>query len=104
MKEINDKVFILEQCLQKGELLTRRQVVALFYQSYTPDTDRKARFVISELAKDVPIIANSFGKGYRLAKNSQDVEGVRSTIKDLQSRIEELQKRLIPLQEFNNRW
>lgn len=62
--------------------------------------ERTVRDVISVLATKKPIISNSAGAGYKLARFAEDVEEVKHTWKELDSRIEELNKRKKPLIEF----
>lgn len=69
-------------------------------------SEREARNIIAECAMHYPIITNSGQKGYRRAKNIDDLtdnqllaeyNDVQLTINDLKSRIKCLKKRLKPL-------
>ena len=62
--------------------------------------ERSVRDVISTLSKRRPIISTSDGKGYKLALYVSDMEDVRHTWMELDSRIEELEARRQSLIEF----
>ena len=55
---------------------------------------------MSVLATKKPIISNSTGAGYKLARAVEDIDEVKHTWKEIDSRIEELNKRKKPLIEF----
>ena len=65
--------------------------------------ERSVREVISLLATKKPILSNSGNKGYKLAKSKQDLEDLKHSWMELDSRIEELQKRREPLIKFYER-
>lgn len=62
--------------------------------------ERQVRDIISVLATKKPIISNSTGAGYKLACSAEDIDEVKHTWKEIDSRIEELSKRRKPLIEF----
>jgi hypothetical protein len=62
--------------------------------------ERSVREVISLLATKKPILSNSGNKGYKLAKSKQDLEDLKHSWMELDSRIEELAKRREPLIKF----
>lgn len=65
--------------------------------------ERSVREIISLLATKKPILSNSGNKGYKLAKSKQDLEDLKHSWMELDSRIEELQKRREPLIKFYER-
>lgn len=65
--------------------------------------ERSVRIVISALATKKPILSNSSGKGYKLARSKADLEEVEHTWAELSSRVEELQNRMQPLIAFRDK-
>lgn len=62
--------------------------------------ERSVRDIIALLATKKPIISNSGGKGYKLARTVEDLEEVEHTWKEIDSRIEQLEIRKKPLIKF----
>ena len=62
--------------------------------------ERSVREVIGVVATKCPIISTSNQKGYKMAKNVNDLEEVNHTCAEIGSRIAELEKRLKPLNQF----
>jgi hypothetical protein len=86
--------------LGKG-YVTKGELAELFGWEY-PKQDRQIRDVISVLSHKYPIISLSdSNKGFKLAQNDSDLEQVKHSIAEINSRINELRKRLTPLIDFN---
>ena len=62
--------------------------------------ERSVRDIISLLATKKPILSNSGGKGYKLAQTIDDLEELKHTWAELDSRIEQLEERKKPLLKF----
>lgn len=69
-------------------------------QNHFDCTERHARDMISTLSKRIPIIAVSDRKGYKCARKVEDLELVRQSMAEIDSRIRELFARKEPLLEF----
>ncbi len=91
LKEIYKKIF--REKLESGETLFKKQLIRQFNIH-----ERQIRLYISELASEMPIIALSHKRGYRLATENDEIE-IRKQIKELTHRQEKLELRKRPLRE-----
>lgn len=100
-KPLTDKIKERANALYKF-LLTKQDFVTKYeIGAYLGvKNERTVRDIISVLATKKPIISNSTGAGYKLARSVEDIEEAKHTWKELDSRIEELNKRKKPLIEF----
>lgn len=64
--------------------------------------ERKARDCVSTIAKKVPVISLSSGKGYKRCMGLQDLDLALQSRNELDSRIRELTERRNRLNEFIN--
>ena len=91
LKEIYKTIF--KERLENGETLLKKQLVRQYNIH-----ERQIRLYISELASEMPIIALSHKKGYRLATEDDEIE-IQKAIKELTHRQEKLELRKRPLRE-----
>ena len=84
---------LIKERLENEETLYKK---ALIYQYGL--SERFIRLIISDIAKELPIISLSHQKGYRLATQQDEIE-IRKQIKELTSRQEKLELRKRPLRE-----
>lgn len=94
-----------EPILEELATETTKQIISEKYKI----TQRTVRATISELAFDKPIIAHSGKKGYRLARDYNtlpsdekgiEIDEVKRTLNELNSRIRKLEKRTKPLMKY----
>lgn len=60
--------------------------------------ERRTREKISQIAQVYPVISSSKRQGYKVASESDDIELLKESDRELESRIRELKKRRKPLQ------
>ena len=84
----------------KKRTYTNEELQLHFFGKVSTNNNRRARDLISTLAKRVPVIATSDSKGYYVASAAEDLEKVEHQWKELDSRIAELDKRRKPLIDF----
>lgn len=102
MKNINQSdLDKLHSFLKTNLMVTKRQIATHFgYISVHSTEDRYIRKLISELAKDVPIIAYSKRRGYALAEFQHQSSEVLATYEELKKRTLALEERMTPLRLF----
>jgi hypothetical protein len=71
-----------------------------FNWEYNISNDRKVRDIIANVAHYYPIISVSDKRGYKIAKTLNDIEQIKHSWAELDSRINELSKRKKPLIDF----
>jgi len=86
--------------LQVCDYVTKPQIAEFLGWQY-PKSDRQVRDIISAISQKHPIVSTSdTNKGFKLAKDPSDLEAVKHSWAELDSRIEELNKRKRPLIKF----
>lgn len=92
----------VEHIILKSELkkatspLNKEQLCHKLGWTYNSTNDRNVRRMLAEIKQDIPIIALSCNKGYKVAKTSQEIE---TQIREHQSRINELKKHILYLKK-----
>ena len=94
MNDTNNKLNTLAAMLQNGDL-TKNAI--MFHLNVK---ERTARHLISEIAKDYPLIAVSDHCGYRIATGQKDLDDVRHTYNENRKRAAEILKRNQALEKF----
>lgn len=88
--------------LQVRDYVTKPQIAEFLGWQY-PKTDRQIRDIISSISQKHPIVSTSdTNKGFKLAKDPSDIELVKHSFNELNSRIDEMNKRKRPLMNFLN--
>lgn len=94
MAKLNDLIDIMIDTT-----VTKKQICTFFNCN-----ERQARAMIEKIAKDYPVIACSKSKGYRIASKESDIEALKISYLENQSRIKKLSLRNKPMQEFFNKF
>lgn len=92
----------LYKLFKESDVLTKEQMFE--YLGWDKSKDRQLRDTISIIAQRKPIISTSDKKGYKLAKDENDLREVEHSYADLSSRCEELTKRMQPLIKFRDKY
>jgi tRNA U55 pseudouridine synthase TruB len=102
MKNVNQSdLDKLHSFLKTNLMVTKRGIAIHFsYLTLNSTSDRYIRKLISELAKDVPIIATSNRRGYALAEFQHQNTEVLATYEELKKRTLALEERMTPLRLF----
>lgn len=95
-EQMKERCNELYRVIRDGRTVTKDEVCAICKVK----SERQARDIISTLAGRVPIIATSDGRGYRIARTASDIDEVRHTWQELDSRQAELERRKKPLIAF----
>lgn len=87
----------------KQAIIERLKTQVTYKQDLQDDfklSERQVRLIIAEIAKEQPIMATSYVKGYKLATEPYECGFLYNTTLDLLSRISEITLRLEPQIKF----
>lgn len=83
-----------------AELLADRWMDKLTIGGVLNLCERHARDRVATVAQKHPVIFSSSRKGYKIATGVKDLQLVKATINEIESRIKQLRKRVRPLKKF----
>ncbi|NCD06404.1 MAG: hypothetical protein EOL97_09810 [Spirochaetia bacterium] len=90
--------------MQQIESVDKKTMCEFLGWEYNSSNDRKLRIILANIGKVKPLLATSDQRGYRLAKNSEDVEEVEHQWKEIDKRIQMLEERRKPLINFYEKY
>ena len=92
---------MLYNFLMANDTVTKEQM--LEHLGWDKSMDRQLRDLLSLIGQKVPLISVSSDKGYKIAKNKNDLALVEHSWAELSSRVEVLNNRIAPLIKFRDK-